>query len=142
MSDLRALEDTMPLWLLEYLLTNKVPAVPVQKISFVLLPWPDDEETLPELLNTWVHMHLLRSTPLIGLLVAARSQNLPLAASYEFANLHTMYVSCFKSAHLLQLKHRPPGARQIREIGQEVLEFIIPRNPTIVPRCQDVTCKP
>jgi len=50
--DLSVLEDVMPGWLLEYLLTNKIPSVPVSKVSFVLLPWPHDEEPLPELLNT------------------------------------------------------------------------------------------
>ena len=50
--DVPVLEETMPMWLLEYLLTNKIPAVPVNKVSFVLLPWPHDEEPLPELLNT------------------------------------------------------------------------------------------
>ena len=50
--DLHALEDAMPMWLLEYLLTNKTPAVPASKVSFVLLPWPHDGEPLPELLNT------------------------------------------------------------------------------------------
>lgn len=51
-SDLQILEDAMPMWLLEYLMTNKVPAVPIVKISFVLLPWPDDPDPLPEFLNT------------------------------------------------------------------------------------------
>jgi WD repeat-containing protein 48 len=50
--DLSALEDAMPMWLLEYLLTNKIPPVPIGKVSFVLLPWPHDVEPLPELLNT------------------------------------------------------------------------------------------
>jgi WD repeat-containing protein 48 len=50
--DLPALEDAVPMWLLEYLLTNKIPPVPVSKVSFVLLPWPHDGEPLPELLNT------------------------------------------------------------------------------------------
>ncbi|KZP25889.1 WD40 repeat-like protein [Athelia psychrophila] len=51
-TDVTKLEDAMPLWLLEYLLTNKVPAVPVSKVGFVLLPWMGDGEPLPELLNT------------------------------------------------------------------------------------------
>jgi len=51
-TDLLALEDAMPMWLLEYLLMNKTPPVPIHKISFVLLPWPHDPEPLPELLNT------------------------------------------------------------------------------------------
>ncbi|GBE85633.1 hypothetical protein SCP_0801520 [Sparassis crispa] len=52
--DVHVLEDVMPLWLLEYLLVNKVPPVPVNKISFVLLPLPakDRKEQLPDLLNT------------------------------------------------------------------------------------------
>jgi WD repeat-containing protein 48 len=50
--DLSVLEDAMPMWLLEYLLTNRIPAVTISKVSFVLLPWPHDEEPLPELLNT------------------------------------------------------------------------------------------
>lgn len=53
-SDARVLEETMPMWLLEYLLTNKVPLVPVAKVGFVLLPYPvkKGEEQLPDLLNT------------------------------------------------------------------------------------------
>jgi len=52
--DARVLEETMPMWLLEYLLANKVPMVPVTKIGFVLLPYPvrKGEEQLPDLLNT------------------------------------------------------------------------------------------
>lgn len=53
--DIRALEEAMPLWLLEYLLLNKIPEVPIVKVSFVLLPWPNKDpegEQLPELLNT------------------------------------------------------------------------------------------
>ncbi|KAF4578770.1 hypothetical protein EYR36_000577 [Pleurotus pulmonarius] len=51
--DIRALEDVMPMWLLEYLLLNKVPDIPLTKLSFVLLPWVKDPtvEQLPELLN-------------------------------------------------------------------------------------------
>ena len=37
--DARALEEAMPLWLLECLLQNKVPATQITKISFVLLPY-------------------------------------------------------------------------------------------------------
>ncbi|KAK0201917.1 hypothetical protein DFS33DRAFT_1375400 [Desarmillaria ectypa] len=52
--DTQALEEAMPMWLIEYLLLNKAPA-PVQvKISFVLLPYPSkdpDTEPLPELIN-------------------------------------------------------------------------------------------
>ncbi|KAJ7446692.1 hypothetical protein FB451DRAFT_1536921, partial [Mycena latifolia] len=54
-ADTHALEEAMPLWLVEYLLLNHMPSAPPQvKISFVLLPWVgrDGEETLPELLNT------------------------------------------------------------------------------------------
>lgn len=63
--EVKELEEKMPLWLVEYLLMNKLPAgataaavAPGMKISFVLLPWraPDSdakgEEVLPDLLNT------------------------------------------------------------------------------------------
>ena len=53
----------MPLWLLEYLLVNKTPAIQTVKISFVLLPFPSrgpHEEQLPELLNTYVDSYLSR----------------------------------------------------------------------------------
>ncbi|KAJ7591000.1 hypothetical protein C8J56DRAFT_1003600 [Mycena floridula] len=53
--DIGLLEDEMPVWLVEYLLLNRIPVLPTQaKMSFVLLPWPakGDEEQLPELLNT------------------------------------------------------------------------------------------
>jgi WD repeat-containing protein 48 len=53
--DVQILEEVMPMWLIEYLLINKMPALSAPiKISFVLMPWPtkDPEERLPELLNT------------------------------------------------------------------------------------------
>ncbi|KAI0919919.1 hypothetical protein AcV5_001861 [Taiwanofungus camphoratus] len=52
--DVRTLEEAMPMWLMEYLLANRAPATPVNKISFVMLPFPtkDPNEQLPELLNT------------------------------------------------------------------------------------------
>ncbi|KAH8105298.1 WD40 repeat-like protein [Cristinia sonorae] len=52
--DVRVLEETMPVWLLEYLLANKTPSIPIVKISFILLPYAarEGEEQLPELLNT------------------------------------------------------------------------------------------
>jgi WD repeat-containing protein 48 len=59
--DMGTLEDVLPLWLLEYLLMNKAPLVPIIKIGFVLLPWPNkdpDGEQLPELLNTSVSITL------------------------------------------------------------------------------------
>lgn len=55
--DVRALEEVMPFWLLEYLLVNKIPPVPTLKVSFVLLPYRSkdpNEEPLPELLNMYV----------------------------------------------------------------------------------------
>lgn len=56
-ADIYALEESMPLWLLEYVLLNKAVVPHASKISFVLLPWlnPDpDGEKLPELLNVYV----------------------------------------------------------------------------------------
>ncbi|KAH0830595.1 hypothetical protein J3R83DRAFT_2050 [Lanmaoa asiatica] len=53
-ADTHALEESMPLWLLEYVLLNRAVVPPASKISFVLLPWPNpdpDGEQLPELLN-------------------------------------------------------------------------------------------
>ncbi len=45
----------MPLWSLECLLQNKIPALQVMKVSFVLLPFKEaGVEPLPELLNTYV----------------------------------------------------------------------------------------
>ncbi|KAG0697829.1 hypothetical protein DFH29DRAFT_811144 [Suillus ampliporus] len=54
-ADVYKLESTIPLWLAEYLLFNKITSPPVVKVSFVLLPWPGTEPgyvQLPELLNT------------------------------------------------------------------------------------------
>ncbi|THH15451.1 hypothetical protein EW146_g5015 [Bondarzewia mesenterica] len=54
-ADLHALEEAMPMWLLEFLLQSKAPAVSITKIGFVLLPYQSkepDAEQLPELLNT------------------------------------------------------------------------------------------
>jgi len=56
-ADIYALEESMPLWLLEYVLLNKAAVPPASKISFVLLPWPSpdpDGKQLPELLNVYV----------------------------------------------------------------------------------------
>ncbi|KAF5378167.1 hypothetical protein D9615_007561 [Tricholomella constricta] len=53
--DVQALEEAMPLWLMECLLLNKLPPLSTHpKISFVLLPWPtpNPADQLPELLNT------------------------------------------------------------------------------------------
>lgn len=52
-TDARILEEIMPMWLLEYLLTNKAPLVPATKVGFILLPYParKGEEQLPDLLN-------------------------------------------------------------------------------------------
>ncbi|KAI0067430.1 WD40 repeat-like protein [Artomyces pyxidatus] len=53
--DSYVLEETMPMWLLEYLLLSKAPPITITKIGFVLLPYPSKEpgeEQLPELLNT------------------------------------------------------------------------------------------
>ncbi|KAF5357720.1 hypothetical protein D9758_007423 [Tetrapyrgos nigripes] len=53
--DVHALEEAMPMWLIEYLLTNKTTTLPpLVKISFILLPHPNKDpsaEQLPELLN-------------------------------------------------------------------------------------------
>ena len=46
--DLAALEDALPVWLLEYLLLGRTPQVAIVKIQFALLP---GEESLPELVN-------------------------------------------------------------------------------------------
>ncbi|KAH8106572.1 hypothetical protein DFH11DRAFT_1233774 [Phellopilus nigrolimitatus] len=58
-ADVQALEEALPSWLLELLLTNKAPAVQVTKLSFILLPAQippglraEYGETLQELLNT------------------------------------------------------------------------------------------
>jgi WD repeat-containing protein 48 len=53
--DVEALEDALPVWLLEYLLLARAPQVAVVKIGFVLLPLQSGvpgEEVLPELVNT------------------------------------------------------------------------------------------
>jgi WD repeat-containing protein 48 len=46
--DVAALEDAMPVWLLEYLLLGRTLQVAIVKIQFALLP---GEEQLPELVN-------------------------------------------------------------------------------------------
>lgn len=67
--DSPALEEVMPMWLLEYLLHNKLAsAPPLVKISFILLPWPTkdpDETQLPELLNTCANSCFFYSYELI-----------------------------------------------------------------------------
>jgi WD repeat-containing protein 48 len=53
-ADMRLIEDEAPRWLLEYLLGNKTPQVGVAKVGFVLVPYEQGSETLPELLNASV----------------------------------------------------------------------------------------
>jgi len=56
-ADVHKLESTMPLWLAEYLLFNKITGPPAVKVSFVLLPWVGTDsgyDALPELLNSSV----------------------------------------------------------------------------------------
>lgn len=58
-ADVYKLESTMPLWLAEYLLFNKIPGPPAVKVSFVLLPWAGTDsgyDVLPELLNSLVDL--------------------------------------------------------------------------------------
>ncbi|TFY76938.1 hypothetical protein EWM64_g7075 [Hericium alpestre] len=53
-ADMHALEETIPMWLMEYVLLNKATVAPITKLGFVLLPWhtkDPDAEKLPELLN-------------------------------------------------------------------------------------------
>jgi WD repeat-containing protein 48 len=53
--DVQILEEVVPMWLIQYLLMNKMLALSASiELSFVLMPWPtkDPEERLPELLNT------------------------------------------------------------------------------------------
>jgi WD repeat-containing protein 48 len=51
-ADMRALEEAMPIWLLEFLLVNKSPSIGVLKVGFVLVPYPaKNGDQLPELLN-------------------------------------------------------------------------------------------
>lgn len=61
--DLASLEEAMPIWLMEYLLFNKIaPPQQLPKVSFILLPWKgaEDEDALPELLNTYESNFFIR----------------------------------------------------------------------------------
>lgn len=58
-ADASLLEELLPPWLLEFLLTNKAPPVPLTKVSFAMLPaqippglLPLYGETLPELVTS------------------------------------------------------------------------------------------
>jgi hypothetical protein len=97
--DMRVLEEMLPMWLLEYLLMNKPPPVPVVKLSFVLLPWPSrspDEEQLPELLDVSVisslEFPIFVSPSDCSSLRLERNQNSQLAVSSGFARWLFMYV--------------------------------------------------
>lgn len=54
--DMQLLEELMPDWLMEYVLQNRAPQLPNNKVGFILLPAPteDPKDQLPELLNTYV----------------------------------------------------------------------------------------
>lgn len=53
--DMREIEATAPLWLLESLLSNKPLLQNTAKISFMVTPWnKGDVQDLPELLNKYV----------------------------------------------------------------------------------------
>lgn len=102
-SDARTLEEVMPFWLLEYLLANKAPMVPVTKVSFVLLPFPhkDTHEVLPELLNTCVCIRLPKCIPLMQ---DGSAQSKLTASRFLRVRKLTSHVRCTRTAfprHLL-----------------------------------------
>ena len=79
---MRQLEEAMPMWLLECLLQNKIPAIPITKVSFVLLPYREpDGEQLPELLNTCVSTFAPPFKLGVDLMSSDHNLNLPRAAS-------------------------------------------------------------
>ena len=119
--DVRLLEDSMPLWLLSYLLQNRTPTMPqVSKVSFVLLPWVSkdpDVETLPELLNTYVSTsHLEKETGgLIVFLILQGSIEIdskPVPKSPETRPSRKDIVLCF--IEILNPLHLP-GSRKTRQ---------------------------
>jgi WD repeat-containing protein 48 len=94
-ADVHALEEAMPLWLVEYLLLHRMPSSPPQiKLSFVLLPWSGgkegDGELLPELLNTCVVFNLISS----ALLTPCSTQSKLTASRFLRVRKLTLHV-CF-----------------------------------------------
>lgn len=53
-ADMTLIEEEAPRWLLEYLLVSKTPQAGVAKVGFVLVPYEQGQDTLPELLNAYV----------------------------------------------------------------------------------------
>jgi WD repeat-containing protein 48 len=59
-ADMTLIEEEAPRWLLEYLLASKTPQVGVAKVGFVLVPYEQGPDTLPELLNAYVFVLPIR----------------------------------------------------------------------------------
>lgn len=107
----------MPLWLLECLLQNKTPSVPLTKVSFVLLPFKEPGvEPLPELLNTYVRFPLAYPLDTEGFMRQLCRQQSKLTAS-RFLRVRklTVHVSYPYVADLSRMLIAPPGPRQARE---------------------------
>jgi WD repeat-containing protein 48 len=93
-ADVYKLESTIPLWLAEYLLFNKITTPPPVKVSFVLLPWPGTEhghEPLPELLNTSVNF--IHHAPCILNVFFKRSQSKLTSSKFLRVRKLTHHVS-------------------------------------------------
>ncbi|KAF9650411.1 hypothetical protein BDM02DRAFT_3222131 [Thelephora ganbajun] len=119
--DARLLEKTMPVWLLEYLLTNRVPAVPVIKVGFVLLPYParKGEEQLPDLLNTsqskLTASRFLRVRKLTNH-VQDKLARIAAGAGSTATTPRSSVDALGRSSPPTPLKHRGPRAEDIYEI--------------------------
>lgn len=116
-ADIYTLEESMPLWLLEYVLFSKAVVPPASKISFVLLPWPNpdpDGEQLPELLNVYVTS---RADYTLCLLLTIFSAQSKLTASKFLRVRKLTHHVC---SHILRWTraHHIPGAGKIREAVQ------------------------
>ena len=103
----------MPLWLLECLLQNKTPSVPLTKVSFVLLPFKEPGvEPLPELLNTYVRFPLAYTLDTEGFMRQLCRQQSKLTAS-RFLRVRklTVHVSYPYVADLSRIADRPSRSK-------------------------------
>ena len=89
----------MPLWSLECLLQNKIPAIQVTKVSFVLLPFKEaGVEPLPELLNTYVWSYTSAGAGLMSIYNCSQQSKLTASRFLRVRKL-TVHVRLAISVH-------------------------------------------
>ena len=148
--DTALLEKIMPLWLMQYLLANKVPLVPNIKVSFGVAPWSDTPaaapatgEASPEALNAYaIPVHLFFADPLNldlrspSRLTANRYLRVRKILAYVCHVLFSLFsiFSCYVAYSVSQVQDKidKPSSQSVSSSGS--ISGATPRSSTEAPR--------